>query len=47
MMRRNSYLGLREVEQNLMITEACGGTNCTMMVVGGAISNYDEGVWSY
>ena len=38
MMRRNSYLGLREVEQNLMMTEACGATNCTMMKVGGAIS---------
>ena len=37
MMRRNSYLGLREVEQNLMMTEACGATNCTMMEVGGAI----------
>ena len=39
MMRRNSYLGLREVEQNLMMTEACGATNCTMMEVGEAISN--------
>ena len=39
MMRRNSYLGLREVEQNLMMTEACGATNCTMMEVGGAISS--------
>ena len=38
-----SYLGLREVEQNLMMTEACGATNCTMMEVGEAI----EGVWSY
>ena len=38
MMRRNSYLGLREVEQNLMMTEACGATNCTMMEVGEAIS---------
>ena len=38
MMGRNSYLGLREVEQNLMMTEACGATNCTMMEVGGAIS---------
>ena len=38
MMRRNSYLGLREVEQNLMMTEACG-TNCTMMEVGEAISS--------
>ena len=36
MMRRNSYLGLREVEQNLMMTEA---TNCTMMEVGEAISS--------
>ena len=26
MMRRNSYIGLREVEQNLMMTEACGAT---------------------
>ena len=39
MMRRNSYLGLREVEQNLMMTEACGATNYTMMEVGGAISS--------
>ena len=39
MMRQNSYLGLREVEQNLMITEACGATNCTMMEVGEAISH--------
>ena len=39
MMRRNSYLGLREVERNLMITEACGATNCTMMEVGRAISS--------
>ena len=39
MMRRNSYFGLREVEQNLMMTEACGATNCTMMEVGEAISS--------
>ena len=39
MMRRNSYLGLREVEQNLMMTEACGATICTMMEVGIAISS--------
>ena len=39
MMTRNSNLGLREVEQNLMMTEACGATNCTMMEVGGAISS--------
>ena len=39
MMRRNSYLGLREVEQNLMLTEASGATNCTMIEVGGAISS--------
>ena len=39
MMRRNSYLGLREVEQNLMMTEACGAINCTMMEVGEAISS--------
>ena len=39
MMRRNSYLGLRELEQNLMMTEACGATNCTMMGVSGAISS--------
>ena len=39
MMRRNSYLGLREVEQNLMMTEACSATNCTMMEMGGAISS--------
>ena len=38
MMRRNSYLGLREVEQNLM-TEACGATNHKMMKVGGATSS--------
>ena len=38
-MRRNSYLGLREVEQNLMMTEACRPTNCTMMEVGEAISS--------
>ena len=28
-----------EVEQNLMMTEACGATNCTMMEVGEAISS--------
>ena len=39
MMRQNSYLGLREVEQNLMMTEACGATNCTMMEVGGVVSS--------
>ena len=39
MMRRNSYLGLREVEQNLMMTEAGGATNSTMMEVGEAISS--------
>ena len=39
MMRRNFYLGLREVGQNLMMTEACGATNCTMMEVGGTISS--------
>ena len=39
MMRQNSYLGLREVEQNLMMTEACSANNCTMMKVGGAISS--------
>ena len=39
MMRRNSYLGLREVEQNLMMTEACGATNCTMMEVDESISS--------
>ena len=38
-MRQNSYLGLREVEQNLMMTEACGATNCTMMELGGAINS--------
>ena len=37
MIRRNSYLGLREVEENLMMTEACGATNSTMMNVSGAI----------
>ena len=39
MMRRNSYLGLREVEQNLIMTEACGATNNKMMKVGGATSS--------
>ena len=39
MMMQNSYLGLREVEQNLMMTEACGATNRTMMEVGGAYSS--------
>ena len=39
MMRRNSYFGLREVEQNLMMTEACGATNCTMIEVDRAISS--------
>ena len=39
MMRRNSYLGLREIEQNLMMTEASGATNCTMMEVGEAITS--------
>ena len=39
MMRRNYYLGLREVEQNLMMTEACGATNLTTMEVGGATSS--------
>ena len=33
MLRQNSYLGLREVEQYLMMTEPCGATNCTMMEV--------------
>ena len=39
MMRRNFYLGLREVEQNLIMSEACGATNLMMMEVGGAISS--------
>ena len=39
MMRRNSYIGLREAKLNLMMTEACGATNCTMMEVGGATSS--------
>ena len=34
-----SYLGLREVELNLMMTEAYGATNCTMMEVGGATNS--------
>ena len=38
MMRQNSYLRLREAEQNLMMMETCGATNCTMMEVGRAIS---------
>ena len=36
MMRRNSYLGLKEVEQSLVMTEACGATTHTMMEVAGA-----------
>ena len=39
MMRLNSYFGLREVEQNLMMTEAYGAINYTMMEVGEAISS--------
>ena len=39
MMRRNSYIGLREVELNLMMTEGCGATNCIMMEVGRAASS--------
>ena len=39
MMRRNSYLGLREVGLMIMMTEACGATNCTMIEVGEAISS--------
>ena len=40
MMRQNSYsIGLREMEQNLMMIEACGATNCTMMEVGRAINS--------
>ena len=39
MMRQNSYLGSREVEQNLMMTEDCGATNYTTMEVGEAISS--------
>ena len=38
-MRQDSYLGLREVEQNLMMTEACSANNCTMMEVGEVISS--------
>ena len=34
-----SYLDVREVELNLMMTEACGATKCTMMEVGGATSS--------
>ena len=34
MMRRK--IPNKEVEQNLMMTEACGATNCTMMEVGEA-----------
>ena len=37
MMRRNSYLGLREVEQNLMMTEACGAYQ---LYNGGGGRNY-------
>ena len=36
MMRRK--IPNKEVEQNLMMTEACCATNCTMMEVGEAIS---------
>ena len=36
MMRRK--IPNKEVEQNLMMTEACDATNCTMMEVGEAIS---------
>ena len=39
MMRRNSYIGLWEAVLNIMMTEACGVTNCTMMEVGGATSS--------
>ena len=35
MMRRK--IPNKEVKQNLMMTEACGATNCTMMEVGEAI----------
>ena len=35
-MRRKSYIGLREVELNIMMTEASDATNCSMMEVGGA-----------
>ena len=38
MMRRNSYLGLREVDQNLMMTEAYGAINCPMYNDGGLCS---------
>ena len=34
----NSYIRLREAELNLMMIEACGATNCTMMDVGRASS---------
>ena len=37
MMRQN--IPNKEVEQNLMMTYACGATNCTMMEVGEAISS--------
>ena len=36
MMRLNSYIGLREVELNIMMIEVSGATNCIMMEVGGA-----------
>ena len=48
MMRRNSYIGLKEAELNLMMTEACGASyddrglwcyNYTMMEVGGVTSS--------
>ena len=44
---QKSYLGLREVELNLMMAEACGATNCTMMGGGQSYQKYDEGAWSY
>ena len=37
-MRQNS-IGLREAELNLITTEACSVTYCTMLEMGGATSN--------
>ena len=39
MMRQSSFLGLREAELNVMMTEVCGATNCIMTEVGRATSS--------
>ena len=38
MMRQNSYIVLKEAELNVMMTKACGATNCTVIEVGGVTS---------